>query len=228
MNRLLWELQQTDNLITRLRREKSKLDDGTHARSERDTLARVRNDAKARLATLNSQRGDKEAELQATEEKIARQNTRLMNAKNAHEVSSLQRDIAALGHARGDLDEAILMLMEEAESAARTLADLEAQLQTATAHATAIEQTFAAETTRYDGELKAAQAQRESTATQLDAESKAKYDEVAKARGGIAVAIPQNGNCSACGMELTTFNLREAKSQIWPICESCYRLLFVE
>lgn len=227
MNRLLWELQETDNLITRLRREKSKLDDGAHARSERDTLTRARDEAKAQLHTLNSQRGDKEAELGATEEKIAKQNTRLMNAKNAHEVTSLQRDIAALGHARGDLDEAILMLMDEAESAARTLADLELQLKNATTHAGEVESTFASETTRYQGELEAAQTQREGIAAQLDAPSKAKYDEVAKARGGVAVAIPQNGNCSACGMELTTFNLREAKSQPWPICESCNRLLFV-
>lgn len=228
MNRLLWELQETDNLITRLKREKSKLDDGMHARSERDTLTRARDEAKTQLNTLNAQRGDREAQLQATEEKITKQNTRLMNAKNAHEVSSLQRDIAALGHARSDLDEAILMLMDEAETAARTLADLESQLQNAIAHASQVESTFSAETMRYDSELQAAQVQRESVASQLDAPSKAKYDEVAKARGGVAVAIPQNGNCSACGMELTTFNLREAKSQPWPICESCYRLLYVE
>ena len=228
MNPLLWELQQTDNLITRLRREKSKLDDGTSARSERDTLTRARDEAKSQLHALNSQRSDKEAELQATEEKIAKQNTRLMNAKNAHEVDSLQRDIAALNHARSDLDEAILMLMDEAETVAGKLAELEAQLKTASAEVVAIESTFASETTRYDSELEAAQQQRESVAAQLDAASKAKYDEVAKMRHGVAVVVPQNGNCSGCGMELTTFNLREAKSQPWPICESCNRLLYVE
>ena len=37
-----------------------------------------------------------------------------------------------------------------------------------------------------------------------------------------AVAEPK------AAMAITPYNLREAKSQTWPTCESCGRLLFVE
>src|SRR5918997_4681 len=105
MNRLLYELQDIDTSIARLKRERAKLDDGSRLRSERDTLLEARDAEKKRLSALNTERADKELQLQTTEEKITRQQTRLMNAKSAHEVNSLQRDIEGLTRARGDLDE---------------------------------------------------------------------------------------------------------------------------
>jgi predicted nucleic acid-binding Zn-ribbon protein len=228
MNRLLWELQQADNHITKLKRERSKLDDGSAARAERDTLERARDEAKTQLNALNTQRSAKEDELKTAEEKLTRQNTRLMGAKSAHEVNSLQRDIDALGKARGDLDEAILTLMDEAETATRQLADLEAQLQDQSTLTAQIEHTFAVETRRLDREIEESLALRSEISAQLDATSLQKYEEYARKYHGVAVAISENGNCSACGMAFTPFNLREAKSQTWPTCESCNRLLFVE
>jgi predicted nucleic acid-binding Zn-ribbon protein len=69
MNRLLFELQEADTLITRLKRERSKLDDGTHARSERDTLQKAHDAERTRLSALNGDRSDKELQLKSTEEK---------------------------------------------------------------------------------------------------------------------------------------------------------------
>jgi predicted nucleic acid-binding Zn-ribbon protein len=228
MNRLLWELQQTDNLVTKLKRERSKLDDGTHARSERDTVQRARDETKTQLNALNTQRSDKETELQTTEEKIARQNTRLMNAKNAHEVNSLQRDIEALGKVRSDLDEAVLMLMDEIETTSTQLVDLEKQVSEHSVNTTRTERHFASETKRIDREIEEALVMRKEIAAQLDTDSIKKYDEVTKLRHGVAVAVVENGNCSVCGNALTPFNLRDAKSKTWPTCENCERLLFIE
>ncbi|HVF10680.1 MAG TPA: hypothetical protein VNA16_07750, partial [Abditibacteriaceae bacterium] len=128
MNRLLYEIQEIDNSITRLKRERSKLDDGSALRAERSTLEKAVAAAKDRLSHLNAQRGNKELELATAEEKITRQQGRLMSATNAHEVNSLQRDINALNKARGDLDEAILMLMDEIESCSARLVELQQEL----------------------------------------------------------------------------------------------------
>src|SRR5687768_3122712 len=108
MNRQLFELQEADNTLARLRRERAKLDDGMAARGERDTLQNAVNAERGRLQKMHTERLDKELQLKATEEKIARQNSRLMSATNAHEVEALQRDLQGLKRARGDLDEAIL------------------------------------------------------------------------------------------------------------------------
>ncbi|MDQ3814993.1 MAG: hypothetical protein M3347_13705, partial [Armatimonadota bacterium] len=91
MNRLLYELQEVDNLIAKLTRERTRLDDGTAARSERDTLRKAVEAEQERLKRLNAERADKELQLKSAEEKLTRQQARLMKATNTHEVNSLQR-----------------------------------------------------------------------------------------------------------------------------------------
>ncbi|HEX8834053.1 MAG TPA: hypothetical protein VF719_07620 [Abditibacteriaceae bacterium] len=228
MNRLLLELQDADNLIAKIKRERSKLDDGSTLRSERDTLQEARDKAKKELSGVNARRVEKEDALLSAEEKITRQKGRLMTATSAHEVTALERDIKGLGNVRGELDEAILMLMDETETATGTLANLEKELQEKSAETAAVEKTFAAETARLEKELAAAVAARAATAAELDAPSLQKYTEFAARFHGVAVSHPEKGNCNACGMTLTPFNLKEARNETWPTCENCGRLMFVD
>lgn len=227
MDRKLFDLQEADNTIARLRRERAKLDDGSSLRGERDTLQKAVEDETARLQKMHTDRTDKELQLKSTEEKIARQNSRLMNASAAHEVNALQRDIEALNRARGDLDEAILILMDEEDSGQANLVNLRRQLHEKSKETTRAEDNFKSETERIENEIAATQAKREAIKQSIEPESLAKYDEVASRHNGVAVAHPEKGNCSACGMTLTPYNLKEAKTKTWPVCESCGRLLFV-
>jgi hypothetical protein len=224
----LFELQECDTLITRLKRERSKLDDGSHARSERDTLQNAHTAERTRLSTLNTERSDKELQLKSTEEKIARQQSRLMTATSSHEVTALQRDIKALGNMRSDLDETILNLMDEIETTSTRVAELETQLQQQSLETGVVEEHFSKETERLEDELALAHERRQELTAQIDATALSKYDISAARNHGVAVAHPEKGNCSACGMALTPFNLKEARTQEWPTCESCGRLLFIE
>ncbi|HEX8236377.1 MAG TPA: hypothetical protein VF600_10500 [Abditibacteriaceae bacterium] len=227
MNRLLFELQEADTLITRLKRERGKLDDGTYVRSERDTLQKAYEAERTRLGILGGERSDKELQLKSTEEKIARQQSRLMTATSSHEITALERDIKALGNMRSNLDEAILNLMDEIETTSARLAELENELNEKIDETTNVEKQFTVETARLERELVAAQKQRDELTAQLDATALNKYQAVADKHHGVAVAHPEKGNCSACGMTLTPFNLKEAKTQEWPTCENCGRLLFI-
>jgi len=228
MNRLLYDLQEIDNAIARLKRERSKLDDGSALRAERDTLQKAVAAEKDRLSHLNATRSDQELQLATAEEKITRQQGRLMNATNAHEVNSLQRDINALNKARGDLDEAILMLMDDIENCSARLVELQNELEAKAAETTGVEAHFAAETARLETEIASAVAQRQTTLAQLNDTERGKYEDAARRFHGLAVAHNEKGACSACGMSLTPYNIREAKAQEWPVCDSCGRLLFVE
>jgi predicted nucleic acid-binding Zn-ribbon protein len=228
MDRKLFELQEADNTITRLRRERAKLNDGSSLRAERDTLQKAVEEETQRLQRMHTDRTDKELQLKTAEEKIARQNSRLMSATASHEVTALQRDIESLNRARGDLDEAILILMDEGDTGQAHLADLDSQLKEKVAATAQAEAHFKAETERIEAEIAATQARREALAHSLDPEHLEKYDEVAASHHGVAVVHPEKGNCSACGMTIPTVRLKEAKTKEWPECESCGRLLFVE
>lgn len=228
MNRSLYELQEADSIVVKLKRERGKLDDGLHARSERDTLARAHDAERTRLSLLNTNRTDRELQLKSAEEKIARQQSRLMQATSTHEVTALQRDIKALESQRGDFDEAILNLMDEIEQSMERVAKLESDLLEKTVAASDVEAHFSQQTQRLEAELEQAHIRREQIAATLSGDELEKYDDSARAHNGIAVAHPDKGNCSGCGMAFTPFNLRGAKSQQWPTCESCGRLLFIE
>ena len=227
MNRSLFELQEADIHVARVTREIAKLDNGAVARAERDGAQAKVDAAAKRQHEVTAARTDKELEQKSVEEKIARQQSRLMTAKNAHDVTSLQRDIAALSHARGDLDEAILMLMDDVESATAELAGLEEQLGDAKRQAIVVEHQYKTDKARLDAELSEAKARRSDIAATIDADSLEKYQGFAKLHQGLAVVHNEKGNCSGCGMAFTPYNLREAKSEEWPTCENCHRLLFV-
>lgn len=227
MNRAMLELQEVDNVLTALARAVAHLDDGTQARGARDTLQLAVHEAVVKSQATSAQRAVRELELQSAEEKIARQQSRLMNASSAHEITALQRDIEALGRARSDLDEAILNLMDEGETASLHLASLEAQLKDARAQAERVEAHFSREAARLEGELAQTRQQRVAAQARLSPAEGEKYAVFAKKFGGVAVASVVKGNCSACGAAILTFTLREAKNQEFPTCEGCGRLIFV-
>jgi len=228
MNRSLFELQEVDNDIARIKRERARLDDGGALRGERDTLRAARDESANALKKLQADNTKHEDELRATEEKIKRSQTRLMSATTAHEISALERDIKGLGLRRGESDEALLMLMDEIESAAKDLAEREAQLATKEAETAHVEAVFSAESARLESELIAVVAAREAMAQAIESAFLQKYADFAKRFHGVAVAHPERGACSACGMALTAFNLKEARAKEWPTCESCGRLLFLD
>jgi predicted nucleic acid-binding Zn-ribbon protein len=228
MDRSLFELQEADNAIARIKRERGKLDDGGSLRAERDTLAAARDAGAQKLKELNAKRSHEEDELAATEEKIKRSQSRLMTATGAHEVTALERDIKGLNARRGEFDETLLVLMDEIDAAAGELKEQEAQLQSKESETAEAEALFKRETARLEQELTAALAERQRIADSIAEPIRKKYDDAAKRHHGIAIAHIDKGNCSACGMALTLHNLREAKGQEWPECDNCNRYLFIE
>ena len=227
MNRALLELQEIDNQIATYTRELGRLDDGTSARAARAEL-------EAQLAQTLSLEGKNaaaragaELELQTAETKIALQQKRLMNASSAHEISALERDIAALGRARGDLDENILITMDEGETLGAQVVDLEKKLAASKAQVEQIETDFASDSARLERSLKAAREKRVEAQSALSPSEQEKFAALSKKFDGVAVASAVKGNCSACGAAVLQFTLREAKNQEFPTCENCGRLIFV-
>ncbi len=151
-----------------------------------------------------------------------------MNAKTAHEVGSLQRDIDSITKSRGELDEAILTAMDDVETSAAKVDQFREGLKELRVQLTRTVSAFQKETARIDEELMVDARERNAKAAQIDETSLEKYNAVASKHGGIAVCEVQKGNCTVCGTMITPHNLKEAKSLEWPTCESCGRLLFVE
>lgn len=225
MDARLKELGQADGHITALEREKSRLDDGSTARAAREGVARELEAARKHLADRESQKSAREDEQKTTEAKIKQQQSRLMSASSSHQIEALQRDIEGFNRRRGELDEAILELMDEIEVANKRVQVLESQHAAQKSVVAQVEEKFADESGRIAASLKVQHGRRDELRGAINAASLARYDASARKHGGVGVAWPVSGNCSACGTELTPFNLKEARTQEWATCENCGRLL---
>ena len=228
MNRALYDLQLLDSAIQDATREKARLDEGSAARAELAQLETQLAATQAAAATVAATRAKAEGDLEAAETKIERQKKRVMTVSSAHEISALERDIEGLSRMRGELDETILVAMDEGETLAAQIAAEQKQVAKARATAEQIEADFRAQTQLLDKRIAGKKAERAPVIARFSDEDKTRYAEAYKRHHGIAVAHVTGGSCSACGAEILPFTLREAKTQEFPTCEGCGRMLWIE
>ena len=228
MNRALLDLQLLDSAIADATREKARLDDGSAARA---TLAELEAQlAKTRQAaeTVAATRARAEGDLEAAETKIERQKKRVMTVSSAQEISALERDIEGLSRMRGELDETILVAMDEGETLAAQIAAQTKEVADARAHAQAIEAATQERASFLDKRIATKKSERPPVIARFSDEDKTRYAEAYKRHQGVAVAHVESGSCSACGAEILPFTLREAKTQEFPLCEGCGRMLWID
>ena len=228
MNRALLDLQLLDSAIADAARAKARLDTGKTARQTLGELEAKLEQSRQQAETIAQTRSKAEADLQTTETKIERQKQRMMTVSSAHEISALERDIAGLSRMRGELDETILTAMDQGETLSGELARQTKAVAAARLQAQDIEAHCAAESARLDKIVAQKKAARPAVIEQLSADDKTRYAEGYKQHGGVAVASIEGGNCSACGAEILPFTRQEAKTEEFPTCEGCGRLLWVE
>lgn len=227
MNRALLELQQLDSSILALSREKKALDDGKRAREQRDEIQTRLQGAQDELKTASSNLRGREGELETTEAKIARQKTRLNASSSAGDVAALERDLVGLAKARGELDEAILELMDASETLQKRVAALGSELLKAEDEVARIEAEHAKSSARLDAQLAQKRALRPSFAGKLSPVESEKYLSAFKNHAGLGVSEAVKGACSACGTTLSRDFLKAAPGETFPQCESCARLIWV-
>src|SRR5205807_389897 len=99
----LWNLQQLDTEIYRLKRERSRLDDGAALRQSFEAAARAVEALETRLRKLRADLADAELELKRIEGKKADFERRLYEGKttNPKELTAMEQEIAMLGRQRG-------------------------------------------------------------------------------------------------------------------------------
>jgi len=227
MNRVLLELQGLDTQILSLARTRKSLDDGTRARAEREATAQLLEAARSEAKGVSQTRKGKEGESEAIDAKITRQKARLASSSSAGDVAALERDLVGLSHARGELDEAILELMDESEGSDKKIKALETELRARETEAERIEKEFTQRAAQLDGQIAAKRAARPAIAEKLSPAESEKYGAAFKKFNGLGVSEAISGACSACGTSLSRDFLRDAVREAFPQCESCGRLIFV-
>lgn len=147
--------------------------------------------------------------------------------RNPKELQDLQNDIASLKRYLSVLEDEQLnamLALEESESklkkASSILADAQAQFINQTAD-------LLGEKSKLNDNLQRLMGERDAALKPLSAESVAIYKRLREQKRGIAVALAEDGACTACGSELRPEEMQSARSPNNIIyCSSCGRILY--
>jgi hypothetical protein len=223
----LLDLQRRDTLLLDARRRKDEIPGRREAlrgatAAAKAELERLKKELEA--ARLARRALEKEAETFQTEAgKLERQ---LLDVKTNQEYTAMRHQIEGVKQKRSDVETRILENYEREEgiasavkTAEKRVAEEEARLKQGEAElereAAALEETLAALT--HD---------RDQVRPRVPAGILSRYDRLAGAREGVAVAEVRKAACGACFRALTPHAMQEARrGEAVLICEACGRIL---
>ncbi len=224
----LWNLQQIDSEIYRLKRERGRLDAGAALRQAAAAAAKATEALDGRLRKLRSDLTDAELELKKIETKKKEFERRLYEGKtsNPKELKAMEQEIAMLGRQRGRLDETVLTLMEGIETTAAELATASRTRDESGANWKSADERFKRETLRLETELAALAPRRAAAAKVLEPPTLARYENLLARQSNMAVARYVDGTCGACHTRLASMIARQLQDgQSYTYCENCTRFL---
>lgn len=215
---------------------------------ERDALAAARGetppellDARARRTALEAERARVHAdhddlrrqmaatdlELKTLQERRKTASEAALRAESAKEMSQYQNQELQFATRAQELEEDALPLMERLEARAAELAALQAQLEALAPELEALEAAEQARVADVDARDADVADRRARLATEVDAALLRQYEQVRKARKGLALVGLEGGKrCGGCHVQLPIYVVQNVRKNRGVVrCPSCGRLL---
>jgi len=204
---LLGELQTKDKEIEAKKREISLL---TATYSEREKL-----------------RLEKDRVLQDESKKTMDRRMRMARIKNVKELQALQREIEQIKQNNGELEEALITMMEEIEGIKEAIKSKEEELAKIQDEWRKKQDEMRAQISGIDQAVSEAAMRRQSIASQVTRDLMSRYELIFSRRGGTAVVEVVGGICQGCFMNIPPQLWNEIiKSEKVNLCPSCQRILY--
>jgi predicted nucleic acid-binding Zn-ribbon protein len=144
------------------------------------------------------------------------------------ELESLQHEIESLARRQGDLEDAVLEIMERRESVQERIAELTAERDQIAVDLERTTAALAAATVEIDDETATLGGERASLAGGLPGELVTLYEKIRAGAEGVGAAALRRGRCEGCHMELSTTDLNAIRTKPEDEivrCEECRRIL---
>ena len=224
----LIQLQALDSRVAEARRLQITIPETQRALDDRLEGARAAVAAtKERLAANNASRRDLEKDIAAIQTRLSRYKDQLMEVKTNREYHAMQHEIETAQGEVKRLEDQMLELMVTGD-------DITAGLKAAEATLKSAEQQIVRDHADLDRQLESAAAsieqltrERGALAASVATPTLALYEQLARGRKGVAVAVARNERCSECHVRLRPQvyqHIRQNNSIIQ--CDSCQRVLY--
>src|SRR5438445_1589859 len=192
-----------------------------HAKEAVDT-------AKQRLKASQEVRREQEKEAATYQSRLSKFKEQLSAVKTNREYQAMQHEIETAQKELGTVEERVLERMMEADAVAADIKKVEHALAAQQKEVDAEKKTLAEELVTVEAALKEATGKRAARIASLPPQLVALFEQVARARKGIAIAAAtRDGLCSACHVRLRPQVCQEIRRNDQIIqCFSCNRILY--
>ncbi len=225
----LFRLQEID---LELDAHRARLQSIEQALGDNPAVSAARLQAAAARQKLNAARGQARSfdlDLQAINEKVSETEKRLYSGlvANPKELRDLEQDLASLRRRSGGVEERELDAMIAVESAEGQVAALEAELQQAETAAAQTQKALLDEREHLLARAEQLGGEREALFGAIATEDQGLYLRLRQTKHGRALAKIDEGSCSACGEEVSSAHMQEARRSLSLVrCGCCERILY--
>jgi len=224
----LIRLQSVDTSIQELRGRIDRFPGISKALDEKLRSAQAGLDAaKEKTKNNQTQRKKLEADITAIEAKISKYREQMLSVKTNEEYRALQHEIEHAQKAIRKIEDEILNLMQEAETAQAEIKTAEAQLkedqQKVNVERTALGEENKRDISALDGHLQ----ERKEIENSISSDLIPRYERVRKHRGGVAVGPARDYVCELCQVRIRPQVFQEIRKNDQIIaCDACQRILY--
>lgn len=179
------------------------------------------------LEQLRRQRKEIEETVEANQTKMKRSQSRLPMIKNNREYRAVLKEIDDLKRMNFDLEDEVIEVMERLETLEAEQTERQSRLEEIKVELEENKQAILDRVDECRKLLAEMDGERQEVRAAIDAEALARYDQIAYARGGLALAPIKGGTCQACFMNLTPqqYQILQHMERLMT-CPSCNRLIY--
>ncbi len=181
-----------------------------------------------RLKELTQQQHSTEGEIEGIINKLTSVGEELYSGRirNPKELSNLQHEIDGLKTNRSQLEDKTLEIMDQVESATKSVTTIDSELKVLEAEWQSQQQQLSTDLEQLKTVLSNLQNKRQLRATDIDSQVVEVYSKLKKQKG-TAVAKVEQGICHGCRISLPVNELQQIRSGSLVRCSSCGRILFL-
>ncbi len=230
----LLDLQEEDSAIRRLEERRQSLPEAQRLSEVRSQLEELESDLQ--IATkqhdeIAREQHRLEGEIELIEGKTSKEEQRMFSGgvSNPKELANLQAEVESLKRKKSSVEDGLLEVMEQRESASTTQSSLQEQHDSATGLADELVKTVGSLTAEIEAELVAHGAARDSIVPDIAPDLLSLYDKLREQKAGVGAAALVGGNCEGCHTKLPQVEWERIRKELGlQRCDNCRRILVVK
>ena len=221
-------LQDRDRKIHRVQEELAQIAPERETLRNRASSTQTQLDAaKNRVKQIESERKRLELEVESKKTQIEKYANQQLQTRKNEEYKALAHEIEMAKEAIFKIEDAEIVLMEQAEAAQKDVVRANGEANEAKKLAESQIAELGQREENFKKELAALQSGRTELASAVDESARNRYDRILKSKGDNAVVGIDHGVCGGCHMKLQQQLIVSAQSQKEIVtCSSCGRILY--